>query len=300
MTKEEYESLLQSDYWKGYSYSLIKERNFTCEDCGRSFPNMRNMLQVHHLTYRDAKPWSYDPSELIVLCKECHQRRHGIIPTPSPISEVDIDPNSRDEIPIPQQKDKSKYRFLLFACLITLVVYIALKLNEELRTQEPVKATTSESIRTPKQTTPRATTVNKSTCSEQSTTSQSDIVKIEPIELTTAIEEIDKQTEQASKKFSLDAAFPDKPISIEEITKKDVDKQAKSTIELIEERNHANAVERAKRLGVSTEGSTLDILERINHANAVERAERVGVSTEGSTSDILERIIQKNFENHLE
>ena len=25
MTREEYEKLLQSDYWKGYSYSLIKD-----------------------------------------------------------------------------------------------------------------------------------------------------------------------------------------------------------------------------------------------------------------------------------
>ena len=80
MTKEEYEKLLQSDYWKGYSYSLIKERNFTCEDCGRSFPNMRNMLQVHHLVYRDANPWSYKPEELIVLCKECHKRDMVFIP----------------------------------------------------------------------------------------------------------------------------------------------------------------------------------------------------------------------------
>ena len=31
MTKEEYERLLKFDYWKGYSYSLIKERNFTCK-----------------------------------------------------------------------------------------------------------------------------------------------------------------------------------------------------------------------------------------------------------------------------
>ena len=48
MTKEEYERLLKSDYWKGYSYSLIKERDFTCEDCGRQFYNERNKLQVHH------------------------------------------------------------------------------------------------------------------------------------------------------------------------------------------------------------------------------------------------------------
>ena len=84
MTKEEYERLLQSDYWKGYSYSLIKERNFTCEDCGRRFENERNKLQVHHLVYRDVNPWSYKPEELIVLCEECHKKRHGIVTDPEP------------------------------------------------------------------------------------------------------------------------------------------------------------------------------------------------------------------------
>ena len=78
MTKEEYEKLLKSDYWKGYSYSLIKERNFTCADCGRQFLNERNKLQVHHLVYRDVNPWSYRPDEVVVLCEECHKRRHGI------------------------------------------------------------------------------------------------------------------------------------------------------------------------------------------------------------------------------
>lgn len=88
MTKEEYERLLQSDYWKGYSYSLIKERNYTCEDCGRSFPNERNRLQVHHLVYRDVNPWSYKPEEVVVLCEECHKRRHGLLPEPEPKPEI--------------------------------------------------------------------------------------------------------------------------------------------------------------------------------------------------------------------
>ena len=78
MTKEEYRQLLNSDYWKGYSYSLIKERNFTCEDCGRRFYGQRNKLQVHHLRYRDANPWSYSPDELVVLCDACHRKRHGL------------------------------------------------------------------------------------------------------------------------------------------------------------------------------------------------------------------------------
>ena len=86
MTREEYEKLLKSDYWRGYSYSLIKERNFTCEDCGRQFLNERNKLQVHHLVYRDTNPWSYNPDEVVVLCEECHKRRHGIVIEPDPIS----------------------------------------------------------------------------------------------------------------------------------------------------------------------------------------------------------------------
>ena len=79
MTKEEYEKLLRSDYWKGFSYSIIKERNFTCEDCGRRFYNQRNKLQVHHLVYRDINPWSYKPEEMVVLCEDCHKKRHNIL-----------------------------------------------------------------------------------------------------------------------------------------------------------------------------------------------------------------------------
>ena len=78
MTKEEYDSLLKTDYWKGYSYSLIKERGFRCQDCGRVFYNQRHKLQVHHLVYRNTYPWSYNPEEMVVLCEECHKRRHGI------------------------------------------------------------------------------------------------------------------------------------------------------------------------------------------------------------------------------
>lgn len=83
MTKQEYKQLLNTDYWKGYSYAIIKERNFTCQDCNKYFPGQRNKLQIHHLKYKgnDTKPWSYDPDEIIVLCDECHRKRHGITNT---------------------------------------------------------------------------------------------------------------------------------------------------------------------------------------------------------------------------
>jgi hypothetical protein len=73
-----------------------------------------------------------------------------------------------------------------------------------------------------------------------------------------------------------------------------------STLDILERINHKNVVKQAKEAGVSTEGSTLDILERINHANVIKQARRMGVSTEGSTMDILERINRKTLEKYLE
>ena len=82
MTKEEYKSLLNSDYWRGYSYAIVKERDWTCEECGKKFQYQRNMLNVHHLTYHnDNKPWQYDKEELQLLCKDCHAKRHGKLNT---------------------------------------------------------------------------------------------------------------------------------------------------------------------------------------------------------------------------
>ena len=144
MTREEYERLLQSPYWKGYSYALIKERNFTCHDCGRSFPNERNKLQVHHLAYRDANPWSYDPDELVVLCEECHKKRHGIISDPTPVeepkasetdnytrsyssdyntSERDVRPQTRSYTTFPPKMKKGRKALLAIFCVLAALLY---------------------------------------------------------------------------------------------------------------------------------------------------------------------------------
>ena len=92
MTKEEYKSLLNSDYWRGYSYAIVKERDWTCEECGKKFQYQRNMLNVHHLTYHnDNKPWQYDKEELQLLCKDCHAKRHRkniIVENQSDIQEI--------------------------------------------------------------------------------------------------------------------------------------------------------------------------------------------------------------------
>jgi hypothetical protein len=78
MTKNEYKKLLESDYWRGYSYAIIKERNWTCEQCGKYIPYARNEFNVHHKQYiNDRKPWQYDADLLQVLCKECHAKVHN-------------------------------------------------------------------------------------------------------------------------------------------------------------------------------------------------------------------------------
>lgn len=81
-----------TDYWKGYSYAIVKERDWTCEDCGKRYLYQRNKLNVHHLTYHnDNKPWQYDKDELVLLCKECHAKRHGnniIVENQSDIQEI--------------------------------------------------------------------------------------------------------------------------------------------------------------------------------------------------------------------
>ena len=156
MTREEYEKLLQSDYWKGYSYSLIKERNFTCEDCGRSFPNMRHMLQVHHLVYRDANPWSYNPEELIVLCKECHQKRHGIYHEEEVVPEEETSDEKIDEQPYTNtyteelskryaydNSPRKKRNWFKYAVLAYVILYLLYLLMKDDSSEQMVKETTT-------------------------------------------------------------------------------------------------------------------------------------------------------------
>ena len=285
MTREEYERLLKSDYWKGYSYSLIKERNFTCEDCGRRFPNERNKLQVHHLVYRDVNPWSYRPDEVIVLCEECHRKRHGIkestnqntndtwrgfagaSPTDNYSSNdrTNLDGNriNRSYSYTTKRRRKFKLKYVLFILLLAIVLSYCWdsfsKQKEE--TKEP---RTTEAI--------GKTTSQRSTPSDRKSKE------------TTHTQSEDKTSTTSSNKLI------DDNMSNPDIQSNEDNDEELSTLELLERRNHADVVEQAKRAGVSTEGTTLEILERINHADVVKQARRAGVSTEGSTLEILERI----------
>lgn len=57
------------------------------------------MLNVHHLTYHnDNKPWQYDKEELLLLCKDCHAKRHGKLNTNIDYKNDGILENNEDNI----------------------------------------------------------------------------------------------------------------------------------------------------------------------------------------------------------
>ncbi len=321
MTREEYEKLLQSDYWKGYSYSLIKERNFTCEDCGRSFVNERNKLQVHHLVYRDVNPWSYNPDEVVVLCKECHQKRHGVFSAPTNdnssvytrnyTSTVNCNTNSSYypytvrkqsfEVPI-KKKTNWKKRLLIasavFVCVCLAIEYWPKSFNSETDYADSEISAFETNDRSSSYNTEQRTSNRNSSTQSNKVKEEYDIPDVSEYAIAQA----------NTDEFSEDEVNPTAPTTQNESniptakTKDDevvvatnvASAKPKSRLESIDERIHQNAVNDAKRAGVSTEGSTSDIMERIIHQNAVNDAKRAGVSTEGSTSEIMERIIHKN------
>lgn len=57
------------------------------------------MLNVHHLTYHnDNKPWQYDKEELLLLCKDCHAKRHEKLNTNIDYKNDGILENNKDDI----------------------------------------------------------------------------------------------------------------------------------------------------------------------------------------------------------
>lgn len=327
MTKEEYERLLKSDYWKGYSYSLIKERNFTCEDCGRSFYNERNKLQVHHLVYRDVNPWSYRPEEVIVLCEECHKRRHGI-PTESaestsytrkPWGEYNKDyssttgtkaetvfssrtPNAnRDPYPIePERPHGFQFKYLIYGILLFLVVMIGRDLLFKHSSDNNNKSSDeqNELVIENSQTTPSSSFEEKRPDSYRRTSSKKETKEIDNISSTPSVDEdVILASEEPTPVTNTAKVESPKVEHIDESSPKGTGREL-STSEILEKRTHANVVKQAQRAGVSTEGTTSEILERITHANVVKQAQRAGVSTEGTTSEILDRITKKNLEKY--
>lgn len=71
MTYAEY---LKSKYWQDTRLSFLKAASFRCQECGTSGAE----LNVHHLSYEHRGcEWMY-PHEIVVLCRGCHKKAHGI------------------------------------------------------------------------------------------------------------------------------------------------------------------------------------------------------------------------------
>lgn len=313
----------------GYSYSLIKERNFTCEDCGRSFPNERNKLQVHHLVYRDTNPWSYNPDELVVLCEECHKKRHGIVHEASPVeepkvpeadgytrsysseyntSERDVRPRSHRYPVYYPRKRKKRRVFLFVVCLLAAVLFFRNPAEKQAEgnkvSSKPAKTEVKNNQKKTKKVAPVVNNnpiIISESASPLELSAQEIIMPNEPVEenVRDAGEDAYMDEIQSTDPTSIVQSLDLSPtIDITEEDPAEVVKPAESveesheltTLELLERKNHENAVKMAQRAGVSTDGTTAEILERVTHANAVKQAQRAGVSTEGTTSEILDRV----------
>lgn len=290
MTREEYERLLRSDYWKGYSYSLIKERNFTCEDCGKHFPNERNKLQVHHLVYRDVNPWSYRPNEVVVLCEECHKKRHGIFnecgqhtqesqdeheksststfstprsSTPDYLNEWTTfygnrtRTNSRYQF-VTTRKRKLKIRYLLYAVLfVFFLLYVFMK-DSEPTTNESEYLYTEEGLENTQSTGSKKKT-NKTFRNNPEEDSSKTL------------------SDQLSNNSELDKT-----------NDSDLNPQGKSDVELFstsdipEGKKHVEETGQLKHLDVK-DGSSLDDIEKNNYKDAINQPEGVKNNTEETT-----------------
>lgn len=310
MTKEEYERLLKSDYWKGYSYSLIKERNFICEDCGRQFYNQRNKLHVHHLVYRDVNPWSYNPDEVVVLCEECHKKRHGLLSdtehntfySQSPFGNNYGQFPFEEEADFPFDEDEEKYLF-------------SIENNDESPFSSP-NVDDFGNNRSPYPVEPeprsgsklkyvlygvllfvcimigrglfnnqkllnsnRPSYENKSNTSEEVTSDMSDEPKKAATKRTKPSKKM--KTPRTTDKAVLEGtALSDSPV---------MSTAMETEQEITNVGNNKKSDEEYGR-----ELTTSEILERRTHANVVKQAQRAGVSTEGSTSEILEKITHAN------
>lgn len=69
-----YDKQLKDKRWRLFRKEVIEEKGNKCEMCGRS-----SNLCVHHKVYIKGRyAWEYPKRHLMVLCRECHEKIHGI------------------------------------------------------------------------------------------------------------------------------------------------------------------------------------------------------------------------------
>ena len=65
-----YQVYLHSPTWAVRRADALERAGYVCEECGTPYG-----LQVHHIDY--AHLGREQAHDLMVLCRECHQRMHG-------------------------------------------------------------------------------------------------------------------------------------------------------------------------------------------------------------------------------
>lgn len=74
IVKMHYDEFLQDSRWKAFRQFVFSVRGCKCERC----ESTKN-LQVHHIKYKEGLlPWEYTCNDVMVLCRSCHEKIHGI------------------------------------------------------------------------------------------------------------------------------------------------------------------------------------------------------------------------------
>lgn len=77
--KAQYRKDLKDPKWLELEKRIRKRDKDRCQECGRKKRKGMEM-NVHHLHYYpNRKPWEYDESDLITLCRDCHIAAHDRI-----------------------------------------------------------------------------------------------------------------------------------------------------------------------------------------------------------------------------
>lgn len=70
----DYHHQLQGEEWESYRNFILTVKGRECDICGS-----KSVLQIHHKQYINGrKAWEYLPSEVVVLCSECHKKIHSV------------------------------------------------------------------------------------------------------------------------------------------------------------------------------------------------------------------------------
>lgn len=70
-----YDTYIRSPEWRRKRNSKLHSVGWRCEICGVN--NRQSKLEVHHIIYDTIPHESWN--DLLAVCRECHQREHGII-----------------------------------------------------------------------------------------------------------------------------------------------------------------------------------------------------------------------------